>query len=462
VASLTTYLTSLDRASRIRLFVGVGVIALLTGAALWWVLTPRQQLLFGNLREADAAEIVATLTEWKVPYKITDGGASITVPSDKVYETRMKLVSAGVPKGGHVGFELFDDADFGVTEFAQRVNYQRALQGEIERTIASLPGVDAARVHLTIQRPGLFVAEREVSKASVSLTLRPGVTVSRAQVNGIQGLVASAVEGLSPGSVVVLGSKGELLSAGFGGDAGATGLDERQEEQGRYEERLRGRIKTLLSQVLHDGQFTVSIDVQLNFDTVREINERLVPQGGDGNGLLTRRRVNSSGSVEPAGRNQNQEEIEYAHSTSREEISRALGRIERISVAVILPPELSDFEVERIRSLVSAAAGIDAVRGDRLEVSRLRGDYLRAEQFPQQRSETAVGNIGQPGLSGAVGSSTPHFGWAKGLLIAALGLLLGGIGMAATQKRPRSLSRHEREAVLAQLRGWLAEGQAKS
>ena len=109
-----------------------------------------------------------------MPYRFTDGGTGIEVPADQVYDTRMKLVSAGVPSGGHVGFELFDHSDFGVTEFAQRVNYQRALQGELERSIAALPGVELVRVHLTIRRPGLFVGQDDSSKASVAITMTSG------------------------------------------------------------------------------------------------------------------------------------------------------------------------------------------------------------------------------------------------------------------------------------------------
>ncbi|MFS6823044.1 flagellar basal-body MS-ring/collar protein FliF, partial [Staphylococcus aureus] len=127
-------------------------------------------------------------------------GKVILVPSDQVYETRMQLVSRGVPKGGSVGFELFKDSDYGVTEFAQHVNYQRALQGELERTIAALSEVDSARVHLTIRRADLFQTDTDPSKASVTLTLRQGKHLDAKEVAGIQRLVASAVDGLTPAS----------------------------------------------------------------------------------------------------------------------------------------------------------------------------------------------------------------------------------------------------------------------
>ncbi|MGH8078752.1 MAG: flagellar basal-body MS-ring/collar protein FliF, partial [Lysobacter sp.] len=298
------FYTSLSRPARIGLLTGAGMIVLLTAVSLWWLMKPRQQLLFGNLREPAAAEIVQSLNEWKVPYEIVDGGASITVPSDVVYETRMKLVSAGVPRGGHIGFELFDDSDFGITEFAQRVNYQRALQGEIERTIAALPGVETARVHLTIRRPGLFVGEKEASKASVAVTLLPGESLSRQQVNGIRSLVASAVEGLGTEAVSVLDSDGALLAGASGASPGAS-LDERDDEEGRLDARIQSRVSALLGQVLRDEEFRVSVDATLNFDTVREVNERPLAQGDGGNTLLVRKRVNSSDAADSNGRSQN-------------------------------------------------------------------------------------------------------------------------------------------------------------
>jgi len=448
------FYSTLTKPARIRLLAGLVLIIALTGVLLWWIFSPRQQLLFGNLREGDAAEIVASLNEWKVPHKITDGGSSILVAADKVYETRMRLVSAGVPRGGHVGFELFDDADFGVTEFAQRVNYQRALQGEIERTIAALPGVETARVHLTIRRPGLFVGERETSKASVALTLRPGESLTRQQVGGIRSLVASAVEGLDTGAVSVLDSNGALLA---GAEASGMGLDERQDEEAKLEVQVQNRIVDLLGQILSREQFRVSVDATLNFDIVREISERPLTQL-DGTSVLVRKHVNSSDSSERNGSNQNQEDAEYAHGTARAEISRTPGRLERLSVAVILPPTLDENEVARIQSLVAAAAGIDTDRGDRLEVSRLGRD----ERWQTRASaDVAIGDVGPAGPAVADGVSNnggSRPAWLKLSLVALVGLLVGVMLAFASRRRPRALKAAERDAVLNKMHSWLAEG----
>lgn len=459
------FFKSLSPGARVGLLLGLALLLAATVAAFWWLLAPRQQLLFGGLRENDAAEIVQSLNEWKVPHRIVDGGTAITVPEDAVYQTRMRLVSAGVPRGGHVGFELFDDSDFGVTEFAQRVNYQRALQGEIERTIAALPGVQNARVHLTIRRPGLFVGEKEASKASVALTLRPGETLNRQQIHGVRSLVAAAVEGLSAQNVAVLDSEGALLAA-TGGD-GAVDLDGRHEDEARLEERIRARVVELLGQVLRNEEFRVSVDATLNYDAVREVSERPLAQGDDGNGLLLRRRVNSAGSNGAEGRNQNNEESEYLHGTEREEIARAPGRIERLSVAVILPPDLDEQEVARIHSLVAAAAGVDSERGDRLEVSRLaRGKGWNVLRGPSP--ELGDRPVAAPAVTPAPSANSAPLTPARGLfagrepwlwgLIGLIGVLLGAIVAFALPRGPRRLAADEREAVLAKLRGWLAEG----
>jgi len=451
-------ISSLQRPARLWLAGGVVLLLALTGIALWWVMSPREQLLFGNLREADAAEIVSSLDEWKVPYTIVDGGTGIVVAQDKVYETRMRLVSAGVPRGGHVGFELFDDSDFGVTEFAQRVNYQRALQGEIERTIASLPGVETARVHLTIRRPGLFAEQDQTSKASVALTLRPGETLSRRQINGVRSLVAAAVEGLSPTQVAVLDSDGTLLADG-GNGTHEVDLDGRAQDEARLEQRVQARITELLRQVLTDEEFRVSVDATLNFDSIREVSERPLAQGNDGNGLLARKRVSWSGANDGDARGQNEEETDFVHGTARQEIARAPGRLERLSVAVILPPHLDEQEVERIRSLVAAGAGIDADRGDRLEVSRLGREsrwVSSADAAPPVSASVQADNPAGNAITPSV--PTWHAGWAKWAAICALGFLLGAIAIAASQRRQRTLTTQEREAVLTKLRGWLAEG----
>lgn len=449
---------ALERGARVGFAVGALVIVLITAAMLWWLMSPREQLLFGGLKETDAAEIVEALNEWKVPHTIVDGGAGIVVPEEMMYETRMRLVSSGIPRGGAVGFELFDDSDFGVTEFAQRVNYQRALQGEIERTIAALPAVENARVHLTIRRPGLFVGDQEQSKASIAVTLRPGEQLSRRQVRGIRGLVAAAVEGLSIEQVTVLDAGGNLLAGGEG--LASRSFEARDDEETRVEGRIQAKINELLAQVLEEGAYRVSVDAQLDFDSVRRVNER--PMAEDS--VVVRKRVNSRADEESDAARQSNEDVEFRHGTVREEIASAPGRIHRLSVAVILPMSLDDSELVRIESLVSTAAGLDQARGDRLEVSRLgRGQMFTQREGAESASEEAAqageGTVDLDRAPLQVGFDAVAWPvWSKMLLLIIVGLVLGVTVALALQRRPAKLSPTEREAVLGKMRSWLAEG----
>lgn len=453
-------LAGFGKSARTGLAIGAAVILLGLAAAVWWLMTPGYQLLFGNLRESDAAEVTKSLAEWKVPYRFVDGGSGIEVPADQVYDARMKLVSAGVPSGGHVGFELFNDADFGVTEFAQRVNYQRAIQGELERSIAALPGVEAVRVHLTIRRPGLFVGQTDTSKASVALTMAPGEVLAPQQVAGVRNLVAAAVEGLSPQSVVVLGPGGVLQG---GGGADAQGVLGQNEEQTAYEGRVRERVSDLLSQVFKLQTFRVSVDARLNFDQVRKVSERLIAQGQDGNGLVSRKRTSRNGGTaageeaKPETTSQ-QDEVDYAHGKEREEISRAPGQVERLSIAVLVPPTLTATEMERLRRLVSAAAGLDPERGDRLEIGAIDDGAPSTTGLPNAlpvSARTATG-LAPANKGNATTMAMPATKWLMG--IGLLGLLIGGVLASVLRSPPPRMSNEEREAMLTKLRSWLADG----
>lgn len=456
---MTGFLKNMGASARIGLLAGAFIIVAGAAAAVWWVLTPKYQLLFGDLRETDAAEIAKSLQEWKVPYRFTEGGRGIEVAGDQVYETRMKLVSAGVPSGGHVGFELFDDSDFGVTEFAQRVNYQRAVQGELERSIAALPGVQSVRVHLTIRRPGLFVGQNDSSKASVVVSLAPGASLAPSQVRGIRNLVASAVDGLSPTAVVVLGPGGVLQ----GGSAQSDDrLLEQGEEQSAAEARIRGHIKDLLSSVFELKEFRVSVDVRMNFDKVHTVSQRLIPQGEGGNGLLTRKRTTRTGSAatgtdeKPA--TSNQEELDYAHGSEREEVVRAPGRVERISIAVVVPATLSSFDIGRLERLITTAAGLDIERGDLLEITPMT-QFESEASAPDAALAVAEDAVGTgANASGATTSRVmDRFSWFWLGLVGLAGLLLGLFLSWLAKAPPKRHRPEERDAILAKMRKWLVE-----
>ncbi|MBM7120922.1 flagellar basal-body MS-ring/collar protein FliF [Dyella kyungheensis] len=468
------FFAAMSRRARWAFAVGVIAIACIAGAATWWVTHPPYGLLFRDLREADAAEITAALTQMQTPYRLADDGKAILVPSEQVYDTRMKLVSQGVPKGGSVGFELFKDSDYGVTEFAQKVNFQRALQGELERTIESLDEVSAARVHLTIHRTDLFERDKDASKASVTLSLRPQKHLDARAVAGVQRLVASAVDGLSAESVVVLDDRGVTLS-GYAADGTAgEGLGGRMDQQARLESDLRGKIGALLHRVLLTDDFTVSVDVRMNYDHVKQVSERLLGQGKDGNGLLVHERVNSSTRTEddpdsdrvkssPAS---NDRDVEYAHGREQEEVERAVGRIERISVGVVIPSTLSATEIARLSEVVSAGLGLDVSRGDHVDIAAIAPSKPVARDaatVPAASPHASVVDAAEAPAAVPVnhGLSTPVLWMLGALLVVVVALVALMLYVARTRVVPR-LSAPEREEALSRLRQWIDPSEVRS
>ena len=454
VSSIKTFYFSLAQGARRGLLAGLVLLALGTVVALWWIFSPRESLLFGNLKEADAAEIAAALDEWKVPHHFTPDGTGILVDEQQMHALRMRLVSAGVPRGGHVGFELFDDNEFGVTEFAQRINYQRALQGEIERTIATVPGVQSARVHLSIRRPGLFLADEAQSKASVALTLVPGAAVERKQVVGIRNLVASAVDGLQPESVVVVGPSGMQLP-GSTAESVAEGSGTAEE----LASTLEAKIGKVVAQALNGQQAAISVNVAMNFDRVHTTSERLLGSPGKEHGLLVR--SNRNGDRAPEGATAPatllNEQLEYAHGRERQEVTRATGAIDRITVAILLPASVPVAQQAHLRRLASAAAGLDFDRGDSLELAV-------ATPLAAPTAQPGVESVPAPGASRTAARALERIPSLHPLwLIAAL--MAGALGMwllRGTRQAPplQVLSHEESEQAARNIRAWLA-GEAR-
>lgn len=462
-----------------------GVLILALGAGLlWWAMREDYAPLFSDLADADAAEVAAALDEAAVPYRISDDGRLIEVPAAMVHRTRMRLVGEGVPSGGHVGLELFDESDFGVTEFAQHVNLQRALQGELERTIGTIEGVEAVRVHLTLSRSSGLLRDRDPSKASVALRVAPGASLGTRQVLGIQRLVAAAVDGLPPEQVVVVDQQGQSIG-GSGAAGGGLQLAYQLDEQAAIEARVRARVADLLAQGYPADAWRLAVDVQLNFDSVREVREMPVATGADGASLVLRQRSNTTrmgggnGVAAAPERGQEGEDVEYALGRDSEEVTRAPGRIERITVALLLSTPLAEGEAERLRQLIEAAVGLRADRGDRLEIVSLAGEApaatavqeaAAADADPADGSELSpAAEVGGEGADAAVAArppaaardaASPAWGlpggvwpWAAGLgLVLLLGLV--AIALRGGDRRTR-LTPAEREQALQRVRAWL-------
>lgn len=447
---------------------GLAAILIVALVMAWWVLHPSFAPLAQNLRPSDASEIGTALSTWGVPYRFDEGDKTVLVPSDQLYETRMKLAAEGIPKGGSVGFEAFKDSDYGVTEFAQQVNYQRALQGELERTIDSMPEVESARVHLTIHHAGLFEQDQEPSKASVTLHLRPAQHVAAKQVVGIQRLVASAVDTLQPQAVTVLDQDGTTLS-GSGAGAFATSIDEQVDDVARLEQHLRQQVSDLLIRALHRDDFTVSVAVQLSYDHVKRIEQRLLALGKDGNGLLVHEKTDSSRS--PAATSTigalpantvTSRDAEYAHGNEQEEVEEAPGRIQRISVGVVIPAALAPPDLKDLSDVVAAGIGLDKTRGDHIDIAAIT-PWIPPEQNVALKPPSEIGaplkTVPHEAASNIPSTSWPlnlpiwmQVGAGGGVLVLMLGVFAVARGSRGSLQR---LSAPERDAMLDRIVQWI-------
>lgn len=253
--------------------VGLAVLAVTAFLILIWALFLRTPFepLFSNLRDADAATIVAELERRKIPYELDDGGATIKVPADKVDATRVSVMGEDLPLKGTVGFELFNKSDMGLTDFAQKINYQRALQGELARTIMTLDGVDSARVHLSLGEDRLFREDRIPPKASVTIRMKDGDILADNAVVGIQRLIAAAVPQLEPDNVVILDESGQSLGAAPSAAAVAPLLTPAQEARRGIEQYYEARARFALEQGLGRSP-DVNVRIALPAGAARDLN----------------------------------------------------------------------------------------------------------------------------------------------------------------------------------------------
>src|SRR5581483_11368585 len=271
------FLLALPPARRITFIAGSLAIVVASLALVVWVQSPRYAVLIANLDASDAGSVVEFLKAERIPYRVGENGSAIEVPSDRVPETRMLLAGRGVPQGGGVGFELFDRQTLGMTDFVQRLGYQRALQGELARSIASLSAVEAARVHLALPERSLFVAEERRPSASVVLRVRPGRKLGADQVNGIVNLVASSVEGLRPADVTVVDGAGEVLSRRQPDAEHKSPAETLRAYQRDIEHAYVEQIESMLERALGPGQAVARVTATLDLAEVEKTEEIVDP-----------------------------------------------------------------------------------------------------------------------------------------------------------------------------------------
>lgn len=392
-------------------------------ALMFWAKEPGYRVLFSNISDEDGGAIVAQLTQLNVPYRIDTPGGIIMVPEAQVHEARMKLAQQGLPKGGSVGFELLDQEKFGVSQFSEQINYQRALEGELSRTIENLGPIQTARVHLAVPKPSMFVRDQKQPTASVTVNLIQGRTLDEGQVVAITHLISSAVTGLSAENVTIVDQRGNLLTQG-----GVRGLQTSQlKYTNEIESDYQQRIQRILAPLVGDSNVRAQVTAQIDFTQLEQTQEQYQPNSDpqkmairsrqassaeQGNsrgaggvpGALTNQpptpatapitqplqkagdaNAKTSATGNTAARDSGQPFNNRSDETTNFEVDRTLthtksnmGRIERLSVAVVINhlPQgeegktgpMNDAELARINTLVKEAIGYSDRRGDSVNI----------------------------------------------------------------------------------------------
>lgn len=475
---------TLKTAARVGVGAGALAVLLLFAVSLAWVMRDDYQVLFSDLDPQDGAAIVAELDRMKVPYRLADSGGTVLVDHDSVHKTRLKLMGKGVNLKGTVGFELFNNSDFGMTEFAQKINYQRAMQGELARTIMSLDEVKQARVHLVVPESGLLRKGTAKPKASVTLAVRPGGKLRSEQILGIQRLVAAAVADLDPSSVTVLDQQGVTLSRVSDGDGETGTMSARLDLKRDAEAYFTKKVLEVLDKAYGPGQAIVSVDVTFNQDQVKVTREDVIPfarKDGEITGAVTRRRqqfqgpgtqnVDAVSSSDAArrdyyrpGTQTSTVEVEYENSKKIEQVVSAPGSIQRLSVGVVLPGKADPDRTRHVYDLVSMSVGLNTQRGDAIIVHSL--DQLVAGQTPpvsgSNPAASAAGEGSEARKSDASGRVLPlpaliGVAAAALLVIAALTMIIVGI---RRRPMPPAMTADERQEMLDQIKTWLERGRA--
>ncbi|BDC39837.1 flagellar basal-body MS-ring/collar protein FliF [Paraburkholderia terrae] len=411
---LPTSLSQMRGNPRAPLIFAVALLVAVVAGLILWSRAPDYKVLYSNVSDQDGGAIVAALQQANVPYKFSDAGGAILIPADQVHEMRLRLASQGLPKSGSVGFELMDNQKFGISQFAEQINYQRALEGELQRTIESISTVKSARVHLAIPKPTVFVRDREAPSASVMVNLYPGRMLDEGQVVAITHMVASAVPDLPVRNVTIIDQDGNLLTqAGVSG----SGLDATQLKYVQQIERnTQQRIDAILGPMFGAGNAHSSVSADIDFSRHESTSERYAPnndpqqaairsqqtstatemaQGGASGvpGALSNQPPQPASAPIVASANgasgvtttpisdRKDATTNYELSKTVSHTEQAVGGIKRLSVAVVvnymrvvdakghatMQPVPAD-KLAQVKLLVCDAMGYDKARGDSVNV----------------------------------------------------------------------------------------------
>ena len=408
-------LSALDRGQRMRLAVGSVLLLAALVAAVFWGNQSDYRVLFANLSDKDGGAVVAQLSTMNVPYKISEGGGAIMIPADRVHDVRLRLATQGLPKGSVTGFELMENSRFGMTQFQERLNFQRGLEGELTRSIQSISSVQSARVHLALPNQNGFFREQQKPSASILVSLYPGRVLDRSQLAGIVHLVASSVPELAPSAVSVLDDSGKLLSSPPDGSLDSAFDAQQLQYVQQIEQQYTRRIMDMLEPVVGRNNVKAQVTAEVDFTQTESTSEKFRPnQTPDASAIRSQQVMETSGNststaagaagavvnqppapsaapingANPAptagGQQQaNESGTRRRDSTTNYEVDKTVkvtragrGTVKRLSAAVVVNYQsnvekgktvtkaLSPEQIERMTALVRESIGFSQERGD--------------------------------------------------------------------------------------------------
>ncbi len=461
---------SLSMAQKIGL--AVVLVAIAAGVPLFtrWQHERDFKPLFTNMAPEDAAAVVQKLKEGGVEHRLTENGTTVLVAAEKVDDARLDLAGAGLPKSGRIGFELFDKTNLGVTDFGEKVNYCRALEGELERSIKAINAIESARVHITFPKDSVFLDSREPAKASVLVKLRAGASLQPQNVIAISNLVGSAVEGLSPDAVSVVDMRGNLLSKRRKSGDGADSEDALLDYRHQVEKDLTAKVEATLDPLLGEARFRVGVSADCDISTSEQTDETYDPtrsvmstsqktedianntQPGGVPGTpsnLPRSTIKPLGVGASSGTSRRTESTAFETSRSVRQVKMPRGNIRRISAAVLLDQDFvwqgqgaqrkhvltppTPERIKAIHDIVAGVIGVQAERGDQVVIESLPFEQTLAQE-ETANAEAAAATSVKPGkaapqtqLAKLLADRRAQIGGGAGivLLIAALAFLLG-------------------------------------
>ena len=398
----------LGASQRVSVFAATFVLVAGLAATAFWSSRQEYALLYGGLSEAEAAKVAAGLDDAKVAYKI-NGSGSISVPADKVYAMRMQLASKGIPQGEGVGFEIFDKPNFGISDFVQRANYLRALQGELSRTISQLDEIQSSRVMIVLPENRLLLDKEKYPTASVFVHVRGNSQLPPSSINSIRFLVANSVEGLKPNHVSVVDNMGNVLSENQDNDS-LSGLSATQLQTRRnLEQYLSKKAQEMLEKVLGPGQAIVRVSAEVNYDTITKTEEKFDPEGqvirsqtkndetvdtattqnnaAAGITANTPAETNSptpsAGALNKSKNSKNVTTTAYEINKTHTDSVQMAGGLKRLTAAITVAQQMQGAgadrkpvartteEMEKLRRIVTSALGADLTRGDTVALEEL-------------------------------------------------------------------------------------------